>query len=422
LYCPQACRRKQSSLLPPPPLTIAGVFAALHSLASQSGQGAAGRRQSTVAKLLRCCRDVETKYLVRTLIQNLRVGAGWRSVLGPLAKAALLHRKMMQDAGLLDGQAQQQQQQQGVTVGTSSGGLAAAAAAGTADDVAAAAAAFAARSAAKVSKKQLEAAAAAAAAAYHSCPNLDIIVQVLMSEGPEALAQRVQLTCGVPVKPMLAKACTSVADSFVQLAATAAAAAAGGVRAGRRSGAKQGVRKGGAALANSQEAAAAAAAAVVVDSDDEADGSGGDAAEEEVDGAEGHESSAAEEEAEVQDDPPAIAAGAAAAVPAASAGGKQQQHELLQDASAAASSSSSSSSSLALLAEYKYDGQRAQIHVAADGKVCVADGMTCCAGVPGIDMQLRNRSQDSPGWLVLSRFLAKLGEKCACACLPASML
>ncbi|KAF6259490.1 ATP-dependent DNA ligase [Scenedesmus sp. NREL 46B-D3] len=374
----QACRRKQSSLLPPPPLTVAGVFAALHSLAGQSGPGAAGRRQSTVAKLLRCCRDVETKYLVRTLVQNLRVGAGWRSVLGPLAKAALLHRRMMQEAGLLESQSQQQQQQQGVQVGDGSSSMAPVVAATSAKagsttpgDVAAAAAAFAASSAAKVSKQQLEAAAAAAAAAYHSCPSLDIIVQVLLAEGPEALARRVQLTCGVPVKPMLAKACTSVADSFVQLAATAAAAAAGGVRAGRRSGAKQAAsgtaaaaKQASPAEAAAAGAAAAAAAAVVVVSDDEVVGSGHDA---EVPlGADGS-GSAAEEDQEDNAQLPAAAAAAAAAADsdqAASTAGKQQQ-ALLQDAAA----SSGSNSTLALLAEYKYDGQRAQIHVGADRKV-----------------------------------------------------
>ena len=36
-------------------------------------------------------RDCETRYLVRTLVSNLRVGANWRSVIGALARAALLH-------------------------------------------------------------------------------------------------------------------------------------------------------------------------------------------------------------------------------------------------------------------------------------------------------------------------------------------
>jgi hypothetical protein len=37
------------------------------------------------------CRDCETRYLVRTLVSNLRVGANWRSVIGALARATLLH-------------------------------------------------------------------------------------------------------------------------------------------------------------------------------------------------------------------------------------------------------------------------------------------------------------------------------------------
>ncbi len=47
-----------------------------------------------MAGLLRAARDVETKWVVRTLIRNLRIGAGWRSVMGPLGQAALMHLKV----------------------------------------------------------------------------------------------------------------------------------------------------------------------------------------------------------------------------------------------------------------------------------------------------------------------------------------
>jgi len=36
---------------------------------------------------------VEIKFLVRTLISNMRIGANWRSLIGPMAKAALIHRE-----------------------------------------------------------------------------------------------------------------------------------------------------------------------------------------------------------------------------------------------------------------------------------------------------------------------------------------
>lgn len=363
--CLQACRRKQSHLVPPPPLTVCGVFSALHSLAAQSGPGAAGRRQATVAKLLRCCKDVETKYLVRTLVQNLRVGAGWRSVLGPLAKAALLHRRMMQEAGLLQptvaappvqqlqhpGQCSSSQQPATSTAGAALENPAA---------IAAAASAFAASSALKVTKKQLEAAAAAAAAAYHTCPNLGIIVDVLLSEGPEALGSRVQLTCGVPVKPMLAKGCTSVADSFQQLAGTAAAAAAVGGLAPGKPGKKPARRAGQAARAADLQGTSAlnsAARPGVVDGVDSGDEVSAEAADEEV----AHE----DEEQHIAEELDRNEVAAAAE----SAGHAASDQAMTQQQQRQSTGSSSGSGVLSVLAEFKYDGQRAQIHVDTDKQV-----------------------------------------------------
>ena len=46
----------QTMLMRPAPLTVRGVFAALHSMAAQKGQGATKRRTSTVLSLLRSCR------------------------------------------------------------------------------------------------------------------------------------------------------------------------------------------------------------------------------------------------------------------------------------------------------------------------------------------------------------------------------
>jgi len=39
------------------------------------------------------CREHETKFLVRTLVSNLRVGANWRSVIGAMARAVVLHQE-----------------------------------------------------------------------------------------------------------------------------------------------------------------------------------------------------------------------------------------------------------------------------------------------------------------------------------------
>lgn len=98
------------------------------------------------------CRDCETRYLVRTLVQNLRVGANWRSVIGSLARATLL------EAEAADG-------------GRSP------------------------------TKARLDAAAAAAVEAFHVCPSLDILVPALLEPGGATnLESRISLTPGqIPI-------------------------------------------------------------------------------------------------------------------------------------------------------------------------------------------------------------------------------
>lgn len=318
-------------------------------------QGAAGRRQSTVAKLLRCCRDVETKYLVRTLVQNLRVGAGWKSVLGPLAKAALLHRNMIKAAGLLSTHQDEGQGADGNRVAASTE-HAVNSQPPSVPDLAGltAAAQHAASSAAKVSKQQLASAAAAASSAYHTCPNISIIVDVLMRYGPEGLASRVQLTCGVPVKPMLAKPCTSTDDALQQLAATAAAALTGGKRPGRAAG-KKGVVQG---------LSATPVATAVTDVSAAAAG-GGDSSE--------LEDMEADDEVMLLDDgsadDEAVHAAEAAARTAELAGDESAAGEVAAAEAGCVVAGVPVSGGLSIIAEYKYDGQRAQIHVAKDGQV-----------------------------------------------------
>ena len=52
---------------------------------------------------VRCIRarreGVETRYIVRTLVQNLRVNANWRSIIGPLARAVIMHEPGPAGAG-----------------------------------------------------------------------------------------------------------------------------------------------------------------------------------------------------------------------------------------------------------------------------------------------------------------------------------
>ena len=86
-----SCRRNQTTLVTPKYLSLRDLFDTLKSIALEKGQGSNSRRHQQILGMIRRCRESETKYLVRTLIQNLRVGANWRSVVPALAKAVKIH-------------------------------------------------------------------------------------------------------------------------------------------------------------------------------------------------------------------------------------------------------------------------------------------------------------------------------------------
>ena len=80
------------TLIPHPPLTVQGVYGSLLKIANAKGQGAARQKQSIVERLLLCAKGEETRYIVRTLSLNLRVGAVRTSILTALARAlAMTH-------------------------------------------------------------------------------------------------------------------------------------------------------------------------------------------------------------------------------------------------------------------------------------------------------------------------------------------
>lgn len=77
-------------MVPHPSLLIVGVYDSLLKIAQSKGTGAAKAKQSIVQKLLVSAKGEETRYLVRTLGQNLRVGAVRTSILTALARAMVL--------------------------------------------------------------------------------------------------------------------------------------------------------------------------------------------------------------------------------------------------------------------------------------------------------------------------------------------
>ena len=80
------------TLIPPLPLTIAGVYETLLKICRSKGEGVAKIKQSLVEKLLVATRGEETRFLARTLAQHIRVGAVRTSMLTALARAMVLTR------------------------------------------------------------------------------------------------------------------------------------------------------------------------------------------------------------------------------------------------------------------------------------------------------------------------------------------
>jgi len=87
-------KKKQSfTLRKPKPLTIKGVFQSLVKIAKTQGQGSGDAKQRIVDKLLQDARGgEESRYIVRTLCQHLRIGAVKTTMLIALSRAFLLSK------------------------------------------------------------------------------------------------------------------------------------------------------------------------------------------------------------------------------------------------------------------------------------------------------------------------------------------
>ncbi|KAF2200960.1 DNA ligase-like protein I [Delitschia confertaspora ATCC 74209] len=87
-------KKKQSfTLRKPKPLTIKSVFESLVKIANSKGQGSVEAKQRIVDKLLQDARGAEeSRYIVRTLVQHLRIGAVKTTMLIALSRAFLLSR------------------------------------------------------------------------------------------------------------------------------------------------------------------------------------------------------------------------------------------------------------------------------------------------------------------------------------------
>lgn len=89
----EAKKRQSMTLRKPKPLTIQGVFDGLVKIASTKGSGSVENKQRIVDRLIQDARGAEeSRYVVRTLVQHLRIGAVKTTMLIALSRAFLMSR------------------------------------------------------------------------------------------------------------------------------------------------------------------------------------------------------------------------------------------------------------------------------------------------------------------------------------------
>ncbi|KHO01025.1 DNA ligase, ATP-dependent [Metarhizium album ARSEF 1941] len=89
----EAKKKQRFTLKKPRPLTIKGVHQSLVKIATSQGQGSAQAKQRIVDRLLQDARGgEESRFIVRTLCQHLRIGAVKTTMLIALSRAFLLSR------------------------------------------------------------------------------------------------------------------------------------------------------------------------------------------------------------------------------------------------------------------------------------------------------------------------------------------
>jgi DNA ligase-1 len=165
----QACRARQSLLFIPPILRLEEVVRTITGLSSLKGTGSESRKRSEIARLIRSCREGgEIKFLVRTIVQNIRTGFTLKSVLGAIAVASVIHHES----------------------GSTNGKDGAYPCSG-------------------LIPAQVKEAKEAISQVYASFPKLDCIIFALFAGGISEMTRCCGLQCATPVVPMLAKACSS---------------------------------------------------------------------------------------------------------------------------------------------------------------------------------------------------------------------
>ncbi|KAJ3733549.1 DNA ligase [Lentinula guzmanii] len=183
------------TLIPHPPLLANFVYKSLIKVASCKGPGATKEKQRIIEKLLVSAKGEETRFLVRTLSQNLRVGAVRTSLLTALARSVVLNPPVARKDPKIDGSPKELPPAQPIDTVSKKN------MASSRDELLSK---F--RSAEQLIRK-----------IYVQHPSYDHIVSALLEGGLDELPQRVPLTVGIPLYPALGSPIRSFGEIFERL-------------------------------------------------------------------------------------------------------------------------------------------------------------------------------------------------------------
>ncbi|WFD43080.1 hypothetical protein MPSI1_001732 [Malassezia psittaci] len=154
-----ASRKHQPTMFQAQKLTVPSVFKQLKEIARATGAKSQDKKLGIIKRLLAACVGEESKYLIRSLEGKLRIGLAEKTVLVAVAHAVIL---------------------------TSLGAKAS-----------------------KTDKDELasilESGTNIVKAVFSELPSYNVLIPALLEHGVEGLRDRVKLTPGIPLKPMLAK-------------------------------------------------------------------------------------------------------------------------------------------------------------------------------------------------------------------------
>lgn len=152
-------------------MTVNHVFNKLREIAKTTGASSQNKKVGSINGLLAACQGQEAKFIIRSCEGKLRIGLAEQTVLGSLAHATVYARHAQESKKI------------------------------SSDRIA----------------KELEDASRTLKTVFSECPNYDLVIPPLLEGGTDLLRQKIRITPGIPLKPMLAKptkAISEVLDRF----------------------------------------------------------------------------------------------------------------------------------------------------------------------------------------------------------------